>query len=115
MQALSFNKGCYLGQEIVERIHSRGNVHRHSRQLELSGPIPAAGAELRMDGGAIAGEITSAAGLQLAKGPRIFALGMIRAEAEVRNQSFAYIVGAETGTARILAAPPSLEASEPNS
>jgi folate-binding protein YgfZ len=28
MRALNFNKGCYVGQEIVERIRSRGNVHR---------------------------------------------------------------------------------------
>ena len=41
MRALHFNKGCYLGQEIVERIRSRGNVHRHLRPLELSGPVPA--------------------------------------------------------------------------
>src|SRR5262249_16165677 len=27
-QALNFNKGCYIGQEIVERIRSRGQVHR---------------------------------------------------------------------------------------
>ena len=27
-RALNFNKGCYVGQEIVERIRSRGNVHR---------------------------------------------------------------------------------------
>ena len=33
LRALSFNKGCYLGQEIVERIRSRGNVHRHLRPL----------------------------------------------------------------------------------
>ena len=32
---LNFNKGCYLGQEIVERIRSRGSVHRHLRPLEL--------------------------------------------------------------------------------
>ena len=38
MRALSFNKGCYLGQEIVERIRSRGSVHRHLRALELIGP-----------------------------------------------------------------------------
>jgi folate-binding protein YgfZ len=37
MRALHFNKGCYLGQEIVERIRSRGNVHRHLRPLELTG------------------------------------------------------------------------------
>ena len=40
MRALHFNKGCYLGQEIVERIRSRGNVHRHLRSLELEGPCP---------------------------------------------------------------------------
>ena len=50
MRALHFNKGCYLGQEIVERIRSRGNVHRHLRQFELTGPLPAAGAELTLDG-----------------------------------------------------------------
>jgi folate-binding Fe-S cluster repair protein YgfZ len=107
--ALSFNKGCYLGQEIVERIHSRGSVHRHLRQLELSGPVPAAGTELTMDGAAIAGQITSAAELQLPSGSHVFALAMIRGEAEVRNQSFTYSFGTATGTARILAVPPNLE------
>ncbi len=38
MRALHFSKGCYLGQEIVERIRSRGNVHRHLRPLELDRP-----------------------------------------------------------------------------
>jgi folate-binding protein YgfZ len=111
MRALHFSKGCYLGQEIVERIRSRGSVHRHLRQLELSGPVPAAGAELRLDGGAIAGQITSAEELPLANGNRIFALGMMRGEAELRDQPFTYSVGTATGTARILAAPPKLEAS----
>ena len=36
MRALHFSKGCYLGQEIVERIRSRGKVHRHLRSFELS-------------------------------------------------------------------------------
>jgi len=111
MRALHFNKGCYLGQEIVERIHSRGSVHRHLRQLELSGPVPAAGTELTMDGGAIAGQITSASELQLPAASRIFALAMIRGEAELRNQSFTYFSGSATGTAHILAAPPVLNAS----
>ena len=110
MRALHFSKGCYLGQEIVERIHSRGSVHRHLRQLELSGPVPAAGAELTLDGGAIAGQITSAAELPLTTGNRVFALGMMRGEAELRSQSFTYSAGTATGTAHILAAPPVLEA-----
>jgi len=109
MRALSFNKGCYLGQEIVERIHSRGSVHRHLRPLELFGPVPAAGTELRLDGGAVAGEITSAAQLPLPNGNPCFALGRIRAEAEMRNQPFAYTAGTAIGEARILAATPKLE------
>src|ERR1017187_5543918 len=87
MRALHFSKGCYLGQEIVERIRSRGNVHRHLRQLELEGPVPVAGTELMLEGGTVAGQITSAAELAMPSGSRVFALGMIRGEAEARNES----------------------------
>jgi folate-binding protein YgfZ len=111
IRALNFNKGCYLGQEIVERIRSRGSVHRHLRPLELFGPLPAAGAELTLEGGAIAGEITSAAELLLPSVHRIFALGMIRGEAELHNQPLTYTSGTASGTAHILAAPPVLEVS----
>jgi folate-binding protein YgfZ len=110
MRALHFAKGCYLGQEIVERIRSRGNVRRHLRPLELTGPVPAGGAELTNKEGAVAGKITSAAELALSSGRRVFALGMLRAEAEAgaeaRELVFAYKAGAEEGTARILEAPP---------
>jgi folate-binding protein YgfZ len=108
MRALNFSKGCYLGQEIVERIRSRGNVHRHLRPLELSGPLPAAGAELTQDDGKAAGHITSVAGLPLPRGRRTFALAMVRAEAELRDAPFNYTAGSAAGTARILASPPSL-------
>jgi len=110
MRALSFSKGCYLGQEIVERIRSRGSVHRHLRTLELFGPVPPAGAELTLESGAVAGQITSAAELPLEKGHRLFALGMIRGEAELRNQPLTYTAGETAGTANILTAPPQLEA-----
>jgi folate-binding protein YgfZ len=109
-RALSFNKGCYLGQEIVERIRSRGSVHRHLRQLKLTGSVPAAGIELTMDGGAIAGVITSAAELPLPSGMRAFALGMMRGEAELHKQPFTYTAGTATGTANILAVPSVLQA-----
>ncbi len=108
MRALHFAKGCYLGQEIVERIRSRGNVHRHLRPLELAGPVPPGGTELTLENGTAAGQITSAAELLLEKGSRVFALGMMQAEAEVRSHSFLYKAGTAAGTARILAAPPSL-------
>jgi folate-binding protein YgfZ len=104
-RGLHFNKGCYLGQEIVERIRSRGNVHRHLRHLELDGPLPDPGAELTVEGAA-AGQITSAAELPLAKGSRKFALGMIRGEAEAKNGPLEYSVGGVAGTARLLQSHP---------
>ena len=108
LRALHFSKGCYLGQEIVERIRSRGNVHRHLRPLELSGPVPAAGAELKTEGGDLAGHITSAAELTFSGSSCIFALGMIRSEAEAREQPLRYVSPSGEGTSRILAAPPVL-------
>ncbi|HMG87013.1 MAG TPA: hypothetical protein VK574_14870 [Terracidiphilus sp.] len=106
-RALHFSKGCYLGQEIVERIHSRGNVHRHMRQLELEGPMANAGAELFLEGAPV-GAITSAAELSLDGGTRRVALGMVRSEAEVKNQPLTYVAGATAGTAKILDKPPAL-------
>jgi len=116
MRALHFNKGCYLGQEIVERIRSRGNVHRHLRQLEIEGPMPAAGTELTLapaegkpeSEGKPAGHLTSIAELPLEGGVRRIALGMIRGEAEARNKPLQYTVNGETGLAHLLAEPPVL-------
>jgi folate-binding protein YgfZ len=98
MRALHFSKGCYLGQEIVERIRSRGNVHRHLRALELTGPQPAPGVELTFESpaagpAAAAGQITSAAELPLKTGNRRFALGMIRGEAELPPQRQGPVAG----------------------
>jgi len=83
--ALHFAKGCYLGQEIVERIRSRGQVHRTFTGFRLSAlpttfPIP-----LTADGKP-AGELTSAATLPLPEGDVHFALGYARREALDRNQ-----------------------------
>jgi folate-binding protein YgfZ len=108
LRALHFAKGCYLGQEIVERIRSRGNVHRHLRPLELSGPVPEGGAELKLEDGTAGGQIRSAAELALATGNRVFALGMVRSEAEAGEQVLAYKAGSVAGTARILETPPKL-------
>ncbi len=108
LRALHFNKGCYLGQEIVERIRARGNVHRHLRPMELTGPVPPSGTELTENGSAI-GQVTSAAELKLTSGTRVFALGMVRAEAEERGADFYYSAGDITGTARMLTEPPTLE------
>ena len=49
--AVSFTKGCYLGQEVVARIHYRGGVNRHLRGLVFEGDqVPAPGTELAVGG-----------------------------------------------------------------
>jgi tRNA-modifying protein YgfZ len=39
-RAVSFSKGCYVGQETVARLHYRGKPNRHLRGLRLSAPVP---------------------------------------------------------------------------
>jgi aminomethyltransferase len=60
LHAISFTKGCYLGQEIVERVRSRGQVHKLLRALEIdAAEPPEPGAKLTSNGEE-AGEIASA-------------------------------------------------------
>jgi tRNA-modifying protein YgfZ len=60
LQAVNFGKGCYLGQEIVERVRSRAQIHRVLRRLEIdTREPPAAGTKLK-SGDADAAEIASA-------------------------------------------------------
>jgi aminomethyltransferase len=80
-RALHFSKGCYVGQEIVERIRSRGNVHRKFTGFEVDGPLPQPGTKIIADEKEV-GEITSSAELPLASGERAVALGYIRREFE---------------------------------
>jgi len=78
LHGLHFNKGCYLGQEIVERVRSRGHVNRLLVRLGIDGSEPpASGAKVLADGKEI-GEITSAA-LSPALG-KVVALAYLRAE-----------------------------------
>jgi folate-binding protein YgfZ len=60
LRAVHFSKGCYLGQEIVERVRSRAQIHRVLRRLEIdASEPPAAGTKLK-SGDADAAEIASA-------------------------------------------------------
>ena len=67
--ALHFSKGCYLGQEIVERIRSRGQVHRTFSGFRLTSLPTTFPTPLTSDGKP-AGEITSAATVSLPEGRR---------------------------------------------
>ena len=89
-QALHFNKGCYLGQEIVERIRSRGQVHRLLTPLTLTGKLPQElPTPIESDGKPV-GEITSAVLVPLPEGDQILALGYVRREALDTHAALTY-------------------------
>jgi folate-binding protein YgfZ len=83
-RALNFTKGCYLGQEIVERIRSRGAVHRQFGAFEVESGLPEPGTKIVADEKE-AGEVTSSAILPLASGNRAVALGYLRREAAAKD------------------------------
>lgn len=75
-RAVSFEKGCYPGQEPIARLRYRGHVNRSLRVLELDGEeLPGYDAEVVLDEKAV-GRVTSAA----RDGDRIVALAYIRSE-----------------------------------
>jgi aminomethyltransferase len=76
-RALNFNKGCYVGQEIVERIRARGAVHRTFVGFEVQGTVPVPGTKILSESKEV-GEITSIAAEPL-KGKRL-GLGYLRRE-----------------------------------
>ena len=101
-RALNFSKGCYLGQEIVERIRSRGKVNRQFRQFTLHGaPTTGLPLDLRIADQSI-GRITSVASLASAGLAEPLALGFVRLEVLERAQEITY----DGGCATALAAPP---------
>jgi aminomethyltransferase len=58
LHAVSFTKGCYIGQEIVERVRARGHVHRHLVRLEVEGSEPPAAGKQTVGGREV--DVTSA-------------------------------------------------------
>ena len=88
-RALHFSKGCYLGQEIVERIRSRGNVHRTFTAFRLEGALPPVGTLLEAESKQI-GELTSIASIELPNQQVQLALGYVRREALDRNLTLTY-------------------------
>jgi folate-binding protein YgfZ len=101
MRALNFSKGCYVGQEIVERIRSRGNVHRKFTGFLAEGAAAiTAGAKIA-SGEKEVGEITSVAVLRTPSGERTVALGYIRREAGVPGSK----VTIGTATASVIQLP----------
>lgn len=76
--AVSFTKGCFIGQELVCRIDSRGHVNRFLRTIDvLGGDVPERGAEIAVDD-KVVGAITSVTPVGVAP----VALGYVRREVE---------------------------------
>jgi len=78
LDAISYTKGCYIGQEVVARVHFRGHVNRHLRGLRAaSAEAPPTGAQLIDDSGNHVGDVRSSVA-----SPRLggISLGMVRRE-----------------------------------
>ena len=80
-RAISYTKGCYIGQEVLNRIHSVGHVNRELRRLSFTAELrtPPARGEKLFQGDKEVGHVTSAV-----LSPRqdcVVALGYVRREA----------------------------------
>jgi tRNA-modifying protein YgfZ len=96
-RAVSFTKGCYIGQETVARLHYKGKPNRHLRGLRFSAPaLP--GETLRLDEKQV-GTVGSAA-VSPALGP--IGLAILRREAE---PGATLVVGEDGVTATVVALP----------
>jgi len=95
--AVSFTKGCYIGQETVARLHYKGKPNRHLRGLRFSAPATP-GEPLRL-GEKEVGTVGSAA-ISPALGP--VGLGILRREAE---PGATVAVGEDGVTAEVVALP----------
>src|SRR6202035_874591 len=100
-RAVSFTKGCYVGQETVARLHYRGKPNRHLRGLRLAEPA-ASGDEIRLGERPI-GRLGSAA-ISPRLGPS--ALALVRREAE---PGAIVSVGEQGASAEVVALPFSLD------
>jgi folate-binding protein YgfZ len=75
---ISYTKGCYTGQEIVERVRSRGHVNRRRNAFAFSGAEPPSAGSTLTAAGVEAGHVTSAAFSPLAGKP--IGMGYVRRE-----------------------------------
>ena len=78
LNAISYTKGCYTGQETVARVHFRGHVNKFLRRVHfVSATVPPVSAELVDDAGAVVGDVRS-----VAMSPRLggVAIAMVRRE-----------------------------------
>ena len=56
-EAVDFDKGCYLGQEVIARAQHLGRIKRQLARLSWDGPEPASGAEFHTSNGSMSGVV----------------------------------------------------------
>lgn len=79
LDAISYTKGCYIGQETVARLHFRGHVNRFLRPVRfVCGAPPSPGSELYDEAGKQVGELRS-----VAMSPRLGGVGIAMVRREV--------------------------------
>lgn len=95
-RAVSFDKGCYVGQETVARLHYKGKPNRELRGLRSSDPIPV-GTELTFEDRTV-GTVTSST-----DSPRFgpIALALVRREAPLQSS----VTAGTFGSAEVVALP----------
>ncbi len=82
---ISFTKGCYIGQEIIARLDSRGGLARRMVGIRLAKPAPE-GSQI-FQGGAAIGTLTSAA-----QSPRYGTIGLCIVKTKISDSSASAIV-----------------------
>ena len=103
-RAITYNKGCYIGQEVINRIHSVGHVNRELRALRLATDLknlPPRGEKL-FSAGKEVGHITSAV-----KSPQFgnIALGYVRREVNQIGSELIFRMAAGESVAKIVPLP----------
>ena len=93
---ISYTKGCYTGQEIVERVRSRGQVNRQRVGLVFSGDaVPEGGTPLMVDGKEV-GFVTRAAKAWDSVPARVLGMGYVRKEGSASGTTLQWAAGTAT-------------------
>jgi len=98
-RALHYQKGCYIGQEVIARATFRGHVNRHLVGLRFQGELPAPRTEL-FSGERRVGWVTSAV-----QSPRFGPIGLGYAHRDVAKPGTELTLAGGGGTARVEALP----------
>lgn len=99
-RAISHDKGCYLGQEVVARIHFRGHVNRHLRGLKFRGARPAGVARL-VEAGKEVGFVTRSV-----ESPELGPIGLAYVRRQIEPANQVRWIGAEReGMAEVIELP----------